>query len=316
MIYGLYPVGLTNLREKARCDYTIPMVFLNSKQTPRSGQNLSELRINVISDLHHCSDRTVVPWMPGSAYDAQERLERTLEIARIQNADLTLWLGDIVDRGHVASYSDVDKTVRKAELVGNFFVTPGNHDRRAALRDSIRNDKPTDYCEDGAKVHYVIERGKHLLFILDSAPSVEFSTSGQKVPDLAQVGNVGRDWLHSQLSSIANDSTAWIFTHYPAHQFNVPWINRRAIMQDGVELHNILVAHKARVGGVFSGHLHHIFTRTIDDIDYHSLMPASVPLTVTTPDHGSTIIQDPEGNAGLETLVLRGRKDYEITPQF
>lgn len=292
------------------------MIGRDSKQTLLPDQCFSELRINVVSDLHYCSDSTVEPWMPGGAYDAQERLEHTLNTAAMQQADVTLWLGDIVDRGHVASYNAFDKAVNRASLAGDFFITPGNHDRRKALHDSIRNDRPTECCEDQGRFHCSVTRGKHILFVLDSAPLVEFGTGCAKGSQYAEIGPVGRAWLHCQLGSINKHSTAWIFTHYPAHKFDVPWIATSAIMRDGPQLHEILLVHKEKIGAVFSGHLHHRFSKKLDEIDYHSLMPASVPLTVAASDSGSSVIRDPEGHAGLENLVLRGRNDCSITPQY
>jgi hypothetical protein len=106
------------------------------------------------------------------------------------------------------------------------------------------------------------------------------------------------------------DAAVWIFTHYPANSFNQPWITGSAIMSDGDDLHAILVAHQSKVGGVFSGHLHHAFPWTRDDINYHSLIPASVALTLDRSKGKQQIVEDTEGFPGVEALTLRGSKDY------
>jgi|GEM_PF-3880804 len=270
---------------------------------------LNELKIILVSDFHNCIDPEIRPWMPGGAYCATERRELVIRTLKNNNADLTIWLGDLVDRGHVPSYRPIDQAMQQSQLPGDVFVTPGNHDIREVLRDNVRSDTPTDICTDGQKTHYLIKRGKHNLFVLDSAPVDEFEANGAAA-NISQFGKVGQEWLRGTLDSMEQGAAAWVFTHYPANNFNQSWITGSAMMRDGDDLHAILVAHQSKVGGVFSGHLHHAFSWTRDDINYHSLIPASVALTLDRSKDKQQIVEDTEGFPGVEALTLRGSKDY------
>lgn len=295
--------------------------MLHSKSTEPSGGKviLPKLQINVISDLHHCMDPSIPRWMPGDRYNAEHRLECVLRKAAENRADITLLTGDVVDRGHEASYQDFDRRLRASGLLGNVFTTPGNHDRRGPLSDVVRSDAPTDRCIDGEKTHYIVQRNNHMVIVLDSAPVAEFGTT--KVLSRAEIGSTGREWLAQHIDAIPVGSVAWIFTHYPAHNFGLSWIREQNIIQDGAELHDVLVVRQAKIGGVFSGHLHHRYAITRDGIKYSSLAPASVPLTVIPSGEGPKVIRDPDGVVGFETLTLGGRGEYvnhavhcEVTP--
>jgi hypothetical protein len=277
--------------------------------TQHNASSLDELRVNVVSDLHHCSDETSSSWMPGGTYCAAERLERVMNTLAQNKADLNLWLGDLVDRGHRDSYKSIDTEISKAGISGDLFVTPGNHDIREALHDKVRSDSPDTQCVDGNRTHYLIKRGKHHIFVLDSAPEREFEVTGAAT-SLPEFGKVGQEWLRGALDSMEPDAAAWIFTHYPANNFDQSWITSNAIMRDGEDLHALIVAHQSKVGGVFSGHLHHAFFWRRDDINYHSLIPASVALTLDKSEGRVRIVENPQGFPGVEALVLRSPGNY------
>jgi 3',5'-cyclic AMP phosphodiesterase CpdA len=267
------------------------------------------LRINLISDTHHLTDLTLAPWMPDKTYRSEERLEWLFAMAAQQAADITLVTGDLVDRRHEPSHRDFDRRLESSNLSGAFFVTPGNHDHRGALKDDVRSDAPTAICTDGAKTHYLIRRGNHFLFVLDNAPWPEFGEPNAGV--YGELSEGGREWLKGQLESLPEDATAWIFGHYPTHRF-VDWIADRSILKDGAELHALLASHREKVGAVFSGHLHKRFDCERDGVRYHSLTPASVALTLTHTASSPEIITDPHGSPGFESLILSGRREYSL----
>jgi hypothetical protein len=190
------------------------------------------------------------------------------------------------------------------------YVTPGNHDSRKPLADQVRNGRSADRCIDGVKQHYLIESPGHAVFVLDSAPFVEFGESS--APSEAKIGRAGLEWLEERLPRIASGSTAWILTHYPAHNFGIEWMAPRNIMQDGEALHQILVANQSRIGGVFSGHTHNRFFLERDGIKYQSIIPASVPLLPVDTEFGRIITHDQTVPAGFESLILRGPGEYDI----
>jgi len=83
-------------------------------------------------------------------------------------------------------------------------------------------------------------------------------------------------------------------------------------LKDGAELHSLLVAHRDKVGAVFSGHLHKRFFAEIDGIRYHSLTPASVALTKDPGASNAETIVDPDYSPGFQSLILRGGKEYSL----
>jgi 3',5'-cyclic AMP phosphodiesterase CpdA len=247
--------------------------------------------------------------MPDKTYRSAERLEWLFAVAAQQAADITLVTGDLVDRRHEASHRDFDRRLAASDLSSAFFVTPGNHDHRKALKNSVRSDPATDICTDGVKTHYLIRRDNHFLFVLDNAPWPEFGEQNASLR--GEFGEIGREWLSSQLASLPEDAAAWIFGHYPAHKF-VSWIADQGVLKDGDELHSLLVAHRDKVGAVFSGHLHKRFDAEFDGIRYHSLTPASVALIKDRAASNAELIVDPDYSPGFQSLILRGGKEYSL----
>jgi 3',5'-cyclic AMP phosphodiesterase CpdA len=269
------------------------------------------LKVNVISDIHYDPSNSHDTWMPGGPYNSQRRVEWLLEKVQAHPADVLLLPGDLVDRQQVKGYSDFDRRLQSADIQGKIFVTPGNHDDRQALKNHVRSDMPDDTCVDEAKTHYSCTHGEHVLFVLDSAPAGEQLTQDQKRK--AFIGDAGLEWLSGRLQALLEGCTAWIFTHYPANNFGVDWISGREIIEDGVQLHGLLKQHLDKVGGVFSGHLHHRFAKNLEGVAYHSLMPASRPLTVVPSGQGVEVIRDPHGTPGFEILKLGDRGKYMLS---
>lgn len=90
--------------------------------------------------------------LPGG--DASGRL---LKVVRALNAtrpmlDLVLVTGDLVNDGGVADYRHLRAILSHLEMP--YFVIPGNHDNREALRDVFRQD---GYLPESGYLQYVVE---------------------------------------------------------------------------------------------------------------------------------------------------------------
>src|SRR5687768_5085510 len=122
----------------------------------------SNLLIAQLSDLHIST--------PGSENDrffkTPEHLERAVGHLNglSPRPDLVLVTGDLVERGHADEYRRLRRMLDM--LTMPYFVIPGNHDDRRALREGFADHR---YLRsDSAFIHYVVEGWAVRLIALDT----------------------------------------------------------------------------------------------------------------------------------------------------
>jgi 3',5'-cyclic AMP phosphodiesterase CpdA len=275
--------------------------------------DLRSYTLNLPSDIHYSTSQFLPRWMPGDPYDSPEQLRRLLKAIGRSNADATIFNGDCTDQGHFSSYKGFERLLQRSAISHAVFTTPGNHDKRKPLADTVRSDQPTATCRDGEKRHFLFQLGPHRIVVLDSAPIREFDSAVGGEPDRGVIGHSGLDWLKAILDAPNIASKVWIVTHYPVHTFGLELLAPHVCMQDGDDLHRLLIDYRGQVGAVFSGHLHCEMKEQRDGITYYSLPPVSVPIAVVRRESGVSKIRDPEGVSAFASITLHPDGDHEYS---
>ena len=135
------------------------------------------------------------------------------------------------------------------------YLLPGNHDSPQMTREILADGARRQVLDDD---HKVIE-GYNLV-------SIEGGGVGDPVfptvPE-AQIDNF------DALLGRAQDGPILVAAHFPFIRTGVPWIDDGARIQNGERLHELLVARRERVAGVFFGHIHQMVTSSCDGITYN-----------------------------------------------
>jgi 3',5'-cyclic AMP phosphodiesterase CpdA len=185
------------------------------------GSAVKPVRFVAINDLHH-EDAGCDPWM--------EALFR--QVAKTEGAAFCLGLGDLANRGTLASLQAVR---RLSALVGMpFHPCPGNHD--------------LDESEDGAfyekvfpgRRNHLVRANGWLLVILDT-------TEGKKT-SRTTISKTTLDWLDAALPTLDPLAPLVLCTHFPlAVEHRMCPLNAESVLAR-------LIGHNLR--GVFGGHFH------------------------------------------------------------
>lgn len=248
------------------------------------------LNILQISDTHLGADPNfeiapgIYPWQRSQA--VVQAMHRWIAEEGIP-VDCIVHTGDLVHRGHVPS-DDGESTRRALDL---FRPLPrpihwvvGNHDNRNALRNFV-GDMP-GYAlttQQDQWAYHVVLRGERIA-ILDARGPREVDPQGVITPD--QLVSLGRVLA-------ATTEPISIFLHYPPIPLGCDWIDRTMLIRNGLELHDLLHAHRDRVRGVFFGHIHSPTCTLLDGIMYASCGSVAMHLPNWPCANNATVSCDP-----------------------
>lgn len=156
--------------------------------------------------------------------------------------DVVLATGDLVDAGSPAEYARLREIL--AGLAMPFFLVPGNHDSRAALRAAFPDH---GWMGRDGFIHYAIEDFPVRLIGLDTTqPGLE---SGVFCPARAA-------WLREALAR--SDRPAVLFMHHPPFRTGMAYHDSRRL--EGRDLLAAAIAPHSRVVWALCGHLHRNMT--------------------------------------------------------
>lgn len=207
-----------------------------------------------ISDLHI--------GRPGEADDGRRdqvaALRRCVAAlnAMAPGPDLVVVTGDLTKDGLPEQYDHFRALM--APLRAPYYVVPGNHDDRAALREAFADHAYLPH--DGAFLHYVVEGHPLRLIGLDSI-----------IPGRARGELCGQrlDWLGAQLARAPGRPTL-LFLHHPPFLDGIPfWDVLNCRNAEGLAA---IVRRNPQVVGLIAGHLHQAIRRL-----WHGVMASSGP---------------------------------------
>jgi len=252
-----------------------------------------------ISDFHISA--------PDGAADTMYQTARHLEVAvghlngLAHRPDIVLCTGDLVDGGGAEQYGILAEILRALEMP--FYLIPGNHDDRDAMRDAFPGHDclARDVCPDGF-MQYTIEDWAPRLIALDTL--IPGETGGR-------LCRTRLDWLADRLGEQPDRPTI-VFMHHPP--FRTGMARMDAIGLEGsADLADVIGRHD-HVEAVLAGHLHrYISHRFAGTIALTSPATAhQIALDIGMPDHLRLIMEPP---GGLLHLWFGG-EDGLVSHQF
>lgn len=209
-----------------------------------------------ISDTHISADPEYRPhWLQKPLAHPNRRVESLLAAIKGLSfpVDFILHTGDICAEPEVENYHLARELFDRLEQP--MFLLPGNHDSPQMAREILADGERRQVLDDDHK----IVKGYHLI-------SIEGGGVGDPVfptvPE-AQIDNF------AALLSRAQAGPILVAAHFPFVRTGVPWIDDSARIQNGERLHELLVARRERVAGVFFGHIHQVANSFCDGISYN-----------------------------------------------
>ncbi|TQN28398.1 3',5'-cyclic AMP phosphodiesterase CpdA [Haloactinospora alba] len=151
--------------------------------------------------------------------------------------DAVLVTGDIADHGHAAEYERANEVLSSPLPV---FTGPGNHDTRAAYRDVLLGQPPTD-----SPVNVVHRAAGALFAFCDS--TVPGRSDGYLADETI-------DWLDRVLADNPEGVPVFVCLHHPPVTLHSPYLD--AMRQHGEQRLADLIERNPQVAAVLCGHAH------------------------------------------------------------
>lgn len=212
----------------------------------------------------HVTDTHVGPTADFELYGIKtaERVQRFVDYVNRRSAgiDFVVHTGDVVADPDQQSYTLAASLL--SQLNVPLYLVNGNHDDASLLEEEF--DWPT--VQKLSSEHVGL--------------AYEFAGSGERFVVLDARGPDGIDpagllpgWQLDALSELLELHVAapfTLFVHFPALPLDCDWLDRRMLIQNGWELHQLLRHHAHHVRGVFFGHVHRGTQTTRDGVLYCS----------------------------------------------
>ncbi|HEY0135811.1 MAG TPA: phosphodiesterase [Nannocystis sp.] len=190
-----------------------------------------------ISDFHVA--------VPGSQIDRDHQTSAQLEravahLGRLRpRPDLVLCTGDLVQDGEGEEYRRLGELL--APLAMPYYLIPGNHDDREALRAAFAGG---GYLPAQGLLHYVVDAGPLRLIALDT--HVPGAPGGVLCEEQAA-------WLDAWLTE-ASERPAIVFMHHPPFRTGIAAMDAMGLADPGALA--AVVQRHPQVERVLCGHLH------------------------------------------------------------
>lgn len=173
--------------------------------------------------------------------DSNAMLARAVDALRALRPapDVVLATGDLTDTGRTEEYEVLRQELGRLPMP--VYLVPGNHDRRAGLREVFGK---LPYLPESERFSYTIEDHAVRLIALDTL--IPGETHGE-------VGAEQRQWLERQLAAQPERATI-VFMHHPPFPTGIDHMDRINCL-DGAEMARIIAANP-QVERVLCGHHH------------------------------------------------------------
>ncbi len=155
--------------------------------------------------------------------------------------DVLVASGDLVEDGRPEEYRRLQDMFSRLPMP--LLLMPGNHDRRAPLRQTFGDH---DYLGDSGRIHYYRDVRGLRLIALDSL--IEGQSGGDL--DDAQL-----QWLDALLAD-APEQAALVFVHHPPVPTGFSRMDSISIAAASAQRLGAIIARHAQVRAVLCGHVH------------------------------------------------------------
>ena len=218
------------------------------------------------------------------------KLAQTIDAINALDApiDFVIHTGDIV--------TDADKPeadVTSTELAATelrrlkypLYTVNGNHDHIPFLDQVFPLPANASQWSDLPGRNYEFRIDDQAFLILDARISAELDPAG-KITAEALV-KLGSWFKHNRGLSTT------LFMHYPPVKLDSLWADEIALIQNGAELHQMLLPYQQQIRGVFFGHVHRNLQVAKDGIFYSACQATSCTFGLTPELSKATFYADP-----------------------
>lgn len=209
-----------------------------------------------ISDTHLPHDRSLSPdWGPYPPYKGAEALIKAINNLPLI-PDFILHTGDVAYDPHENIYKDIKQLMD--QLKAPVIYLAGNHDDPEQMQRELFNLETVQ-----PELYYQRSINGVQLVCLDSncLENPEHHTGLVSDEQLA--------WL-DDICSQEDDRPLLVAIHHNPINMGVPWLDDTMVLENGEDFHEILLKAKARLAGVFFGHIHQNIDVYRDGILYTS----------------------------------------------
>ncbi|MET0743090.1 MAG: phosphodiesterase [Microvirga sp.] len=192
-----------------------------------------------ISDFHVFAQSPETSLVRADAAQAAARVVADLAAFR-PALDAVMFTGDLTDGGSAADYALLRDLL--APLAVPVFVVPGNHDKRATLREAFAGSIP---FADPDFLHYEVAFGALRILALDTL--VEGRVEGRLCSRRLA-------WIEERLSR-AGTQPMCIIMHHPPFPTGIGALDRMSLVE-GADALGRLVASRSTGVRILCGHIH------------------------------------------------------------
>ena len=208
---------------------------------------ITDMHVLAAGKLFHSPRRTIPETDPAwSHIDTGAHLARAVHQlnALSPRPDVTVITGDLTDHGSTEEYANLRDLL--APLAMPYFLIPGNHDNRDALREAFAHQ---GYFPRGGFLHYAIDDYPLRIVALDT--HIPGSHDGELCRERLA-------WLDDTLKSAPAKPTL-VMLHHPPFATGIEHMDRHSL-RDPASLAAVIARHP-QVERVLCGHLHRTIHR-------------------------------------------------------
>lgn len=192
------------------------------------------MKIAQISDLHITANGATFGVAPMA-----ENLAKVVAHINIRQPDLVLITGDIANNAELAETARAAAILAKLEAP--FYLTPGNHDDRAALKTAFPNAAIP--AAEAAHLSYGVDAGPLRIIALDS--------SDPDAPN-GRICTARAHWLEAELAR--SSTPTLIFMHHPPMKCGVEETDKPPL--EGAARLGKIIARHPQIQRILCGHIH------------------------------------------------------------
>lgn len=208
--------------------------------------------------------------------------------------DFVVHTGDVTTHPEEAAYALAAEVF--AELQVPVYYVTGNHDDSAMIRKFLPMGELEWLVDEPGTLCYRFEvRGERFL-VLDGRGPDAIDPHG--ILSEAQLAVVRKEVAHGV-------RPLTIFVHFPVLRMNSPWMDENMLLLNGEGLHQALLPARARLRGVFHGHIHQSLQITRDGICYTAVPSTFAQFTAWPTDV----------DVGYDPDCLPGYNFVQLLPQ-
>jgi 3',5'-cyclic AMP phosphodiesterase CpdA len=238
-------------------------------------------------------------------FQAQPCAERLVAVLNALPArpDFVVHTGDVVTEPDDRSYALAAATF--AALDRPLYYVTGNHDTSDDIRRWLPMAEREDLSGATGLLTYAFQVRDQRFLVLDARGPDAIDPQGLLAAEQLAV-------LDRELAD--GDGPLTLFCHFPPLPMGVPWIDRTMLIRNGAELHRRLVTARARVTGVFFGHLHQALSFHRDGILYSAAPSAFAQLSGRPDDRVARVASDEP--PGYQLVLLAGTQAVTRVTSF